>query len=182
MTNPFSSICCNEQTDLTKLIIFFASIIFVLILFKLVADFFDRRFSNNVMVQYYIISGLTAAEIAQLPVASYQRKLSGDADNSECAICISELEDGEMVRMLPNCNHVFHQECVDRWFCISGTCPVCRATVSAGEASISAPSLPDTSSSGTASAATSEVTVTSTLTSPWTSFSTSSHSDLDNMA
>jgi Ring finger domain len=177
MTDPFSSTCCKEQTNVTTVIIIFASILFVSILFKLVADFIVQRLNRDITIQYYFISRLTDAEISELPITRYQRKLS--CGTSECTICITELEDGDMVRTLPKCNHVFHRDCIDRWLYISGTCPICRTAVSAGESSINSSSLP---SSGTTSASTSEMTSTSALTSPstLTSLSTSSHSDLDN--
>ncbi|KAI4343234.1 hypothetical protein MLD38_027762 [Melastoma candidum] len=45
----------------------------------------------------------------------------------ECAICISEFNDHEMLRLLPKCDHVFHIECIDEWVSGNVTCPVCRA-------------------------------------------------------
>ncbi|PKU62453.1 E3 ubiquitin-protein ligase ATL6 [Dendrobium catenatum] len=45
----------------------------------------------------------------------------------ECAICLNEFEDDETIRLLPECDHVFHQECVDAWLETHVTCPVCRA-------------------------------------------------------
>ncbi|CAN6289508.1 unnamed protein product [Urochloa humidicola] len=47
----------------------------------------------------------------------------------ECAVCISELRDGDTGRILPRCGHRFHAECVDRWFRSHVTCPLCRAVV-----------------------------------------------------
>ncbi|KAH0453248.1 hypothetical protein IEQ34_017572 [Dendrobium chrysotoxum] len=44
----------------------------------------------------------------------------------ECAICLNEFEDDETIRLLPECDHVFHQECVDAWLGTHVTCPVCR--------------------------------------------------------
>ncbi|XP_020688539.2 E3 ubiquitin-protein ligase ATL6-like [Dendrobium catenatum] len=45
----------------------------------------------------------------------------------ECAICLNEFEDDETIRLLPECDHVFHQECVDAWLETHVTCPVCSA-------------------------------------------------------
>uniref|UniRef100_A0A0E0L1I2 RING-type E3 ubiquitin transferase n=1 Tax=Oryza punctata TaxID=4537 RepID=A0A0E0L1I2_ORYPU len=47
----------------------------------------------------------------------------------ECAICISEFADGEEGRLLPRCGHRFHARCVDMWFQLHSTCPLCRAGV-----------------------------------------------------
>ncbi|KAL9237703.1 hypothetical protein vseg_012222 [Gypsophila vaccaria] len=47
----------------------------------------------------------------------------------ECAVCLSEFQEGEMGRMLPKCSHCFHVECIDMWFHSHDTCPLCRAPV-----------------------------------------------------
>ncbi|KAK8581882.1 hypothetical protein V6N12_072088 [Hibiscus sabdariffa] len=52
-----------------------------------------------------------------------------------CAVCLSQLKEGEEVRELRNCCHVFHGDCIDRWVDYDGeddgnnhkTCPLCRA-------------------------------------------------------
>lgn len=47
---------------------------------------------------------------------------------AECAICLSEFIDGERVRVLPNCGHGFHANCVEEWIVARSSCPTCRAT------------------------------------------------------
>ncbi|KAL6838646.1 hypothetical protein ACP4OV_031360 [Aristida adscensionis] len=80
--------------------------------------------------------GLDASALAALPVTAYRKDGGSTSSNSaaaagatDCAVCLSELADGEKVRALPSCGHVFHVECVDAWLWSRTTCPVCRADV-----------------------------------------------------
>lgn len=79
--------------------------------------------------------GLEPSVIAALPVFVYKRegRHEGDAD-VECAVCLSVLEDEEMARLLPNCKHNFHVECIDTWLNSHSTCPICRTEAEPGPA------------------------------------------------
>ena len=44
-----------------------------------------------------------------------------------CSVCLSELVDGEKVRVLTACMHCFHARCVEKWLRENATCPLCRA-------------------------------------------------------
>ncbi|CAD6206960.1 unnamed protein product [Miscanthus lutarioriparius] len=45
-----------------------------------------------------------------------------------CSICLDNYGDGEVLRKLPECGHLFHRECVDPWLRHHPTCPVCRTS------------------------------------------------------
>ncbi|KNC96582.1 uncharacterized protein SPPG_08166 [Spizellomyces punctatus DAOM BR117] len=47
------------------------------------------------------------------------------AAHSECSICQDDYTEGEEVVALP-CKHLFHQQCIESWLEVNGTCPVCR--------------------------------------------------------
>ncbi|GLJ32506.1 hypothetical protein SUGI_0654150 [Cryptomeria japonica] len=68
--------------------------------------------------------GLHRQVIEALPVSQYKSH-----DGHQCSVCLSEYGDSEIVKLLPNCNHYFHKECIDKWFLSHSSCPVCRTTV-----------------------------------------------------
>ncbi|XP_072999770.1 E3 ubiquitin-protein ligase ATL41-like [Typha latifolia] len=76
--------------------------------------------------------GLDPAIIASLPTFAYQKGTTTsdvkeeEESSKECVVCLSVLEDEEKVRQLPNCKHVFHVGCIDKWLHENSTCPVCR--------------------------------------------------------
>ncbi|MFS8012243.1 putative transcription factor C2H2 family [Helianthus anomalus] len=45
---------------------------------------------------------------------------------SSCSICLADYVATDMVRLLPECGHLFHVECIDTWLKVHRTCPVCR--------------------------------------------------------
>uniref|UniRef100_A0A0E0LCB2 RING-type E3 ubiquitin transferase n=1 Tax=Oryza punctata TaxID=4537 RepID=A0A0E0LCB2_ORYPU len=51
----------------------------------------------------------------------------------ECAVCLGAVRDGEMVRRLPACGHVYHAGCIDRWLAAHRTCPLCRRELDPGK-------------------------------------------------
>ncbi|XP_078151797.1 uncharacterized protein LOC144547061 [Carex rostrata] len=81
--------------------------------------------------------GLDRTAISSIPSFQYQKVEADSSENStpstasvDCAVCLSLLEEGEVVRMLPECRHVFHVACIDKWLASNASCPVCRAEVS----------------------------------------------------
>lgn len=75
--------------------------------------------------------GLDKSVVEALPLVGYPlvKGLDGGKDLTECAVCLSDFDEEENVRLLPKCGHVFHQDCIDMWFHSHSTCPLCRASL-----------------------------------------------------
>ncbi|BAH93561.1 Os06g0534900 [Oryza sativa Japonica Group] len=65
-----------------------------------------------------------AGGIGVLPAFAYEP--GGGGGGVLCAVCLEDLRGGEMVRRLPACGHLFHEDCVDVWLRVRRTCPLCR--------------------------------------------------------
>lgn len=72
--------------------------------------------------------GLNPSFLNSIPVISFDPK--DFKEGLECAVCLSELGEGEKTRILPKCSHGFHVECIDMWFHSHSSCPICRNPVS----------------------------------------------------
>ncbi|KAK1271978.1 RING-H2 finger protein ATL70 [Acorus gramineus] len=51
-----------------------------------------------------------------------------DSTASCCSICLADYKDSDVLRVLPDCGHLFHMKCVDAWLRLHPTCPVCRSS------------------------------------------------------
>ncbi|XP_060188915.1 E3 ubiquitin-protein ligase ATL41-like [Lycium barbarum] len=71
-------------------------------------------------------TGLDPSIIASLPIFIFKQNDHIENNSIECTVCLSILENEETVRTLPNCKHIFHAECIDKWLGSHSTCPICR--------------------------------------------------------
>ncbi|KAG8057073.1 hypothetical protein GUJ93_ZPchr0002g26828 [Zizania palustris] len=77
-------------------------------------------------VWYIRTVGLDEATIASIATAEYR---GGVGWGGDCAVCLGEFRDGELVRLLPRCSHPFHAPCIDTWLRAHVNCPLCRSAV-----------------------------------------------------
>ncbi|BAT97821.1 hypothetical protein LR48_Vigan07g156600 [Vigna angularis] len=71
--------------------------------------------------------GLDPSVLKSFPVLVFQPE--NFKEGLECAICLSEIIEGEKARLFPKCNHGFHVDCIDMWFHSHSTFPLCRNPV-----------------------------------------------------
>ncbi|PWA54353.1 Zinc finger, RING/FYVE/PHD-type [Artemisia annua] len=79
-------------------------------------------------IWYITTIGLQPAVINSIKVVKFE-KVDGMIEKSTCSVCLSEFEHGESLRLLPQCNHLFHIRCIDTWLLSHKNCPLCRAAV-----------------------------------------------------
>jgi Ring finger domain len=110
------------------LLVFLASAFFFLTISRLIKEFFSRNHARNAVAarwyQHGLLfgggrDGLSLSCIAAIPTYTYQREIKHGGGSrggwAQCAICLSFLEEGEIVRQLPQCKYLFHIECIDKW-------------------------------------------------------------------
>ncbi|KAF8654374.1 hypothetical protein HU200_061554 [Digitaria exilis] len=101
---------------------------------------YNRRHHRHVLGFTYAsrssrraLRGLDRAVLESFPTMAYAdvKAHKGGGPPLECAVCLSEFDDGETLRLLlPTCAHAFHVDCIDAWLASHVTCPVCRAVLS----------------------------------------------------
>jgi len=67
-------------------------------------------------------------------VLSFDEKIEGMpelCDGDVCTTCLCDYVEGDEVRWIPQCAHIFHKSCIDEWLqSQSVSCPICRLELS----------------------------------------------------
>ncbi|KAJ4705418.1 RING-H2 finger protein [Melia azedarach] len=79
---------------------------------------------------FVIEVGLDEGTIKSYPKLQYSESKLQKKDSTAmcCSICLADYKSSDMLRLLPDCNHMFHVKCVDPWLRLHPTCPVCRTS------------------------------------------------------
>ncbi|GJZ55093.1 zinc finger, RING/FYVE/PHD-type containing protein [Tanacetum coccineum] len=70
--------------------------------------------------------------VVNVTISEYSVDQEDDAEEAkrgECAVCLDGFKDGDKCRMLRNCKHSFHVNCIDLWLINTAVCPICRTSV-----------------------------------------------------
>ncbi|KAI3997731.1 hypothetical protein MKX01_011806 [Papaver californicum] len=94
----------------------------------------QRRISGHVNDNFTAPTSTTKGGLALKVIETFPVFACSDIKNTnervvECAVCLGEYEDEDMLRLLPICRHVFHCQCIDAWLVSHSTCPVCRSNI-----------------------------------------------------
>ncbi|KAG6530214.1 RING-H2 finger protein ATL16-like [Zingiber officinale] len=88
-----------------------------------------RRLRDNFLMLSMGARGLAASEIRRIPTFQYRKESGAGGGVGDCAVCLGEFREEETIRLLPDCFHVFHVDCIDTWLHSNANCPLCRATI-----------------------------------------------------
>ncbi|KAK7268557.1 hypothetical protein RIF29_21258 [Crotalaria pallida] len=81
-----------------------------------------------VMDQEAIVNHYPVLLYSQAKLDNKKLDHSCSSSTLSCSICLADYKDSdsELLRLLPDCGHFFHKECVDMWLRLNMSCPVCR--------------------------------------------------------
>lgn len=70
--------------------------------------------------------------------SSLRQEVLGENADDNCSVCTEPMVQGDIIRVVPNCAHKFHVDCIDPWLRDHNTCPNCRGpvVVAPGEAPV----------------------------------------------
>lgn len=75
--------------------------------------------------------GLDESVIREIPTFQFIRgEGGGDQSVYGCVVCLTEFQEQDVLKVLPNCNHAFHLDCIDIWLQSNANCPLCRSSIS----------------------------------------------------
>nr|XP_018625404.1 RING-H2 finger protein ATL16-like isoform X2 [Nicotiana tomentosiformis] len=99
----------------------------------------NRRVEDPLMVYSPGVEnrGLDESVIRSIPLFKYKKREEKDGalgesttTTCECAVCLNEFQENEKLRIIPNCAHIFHIDCIDVWLQNNANCPLCRNSIS----------------------------------------------------
>ncbi|PWA59264.1 zinc finger, RING/FYVE/PHD-type [Artemisia annua] len=76
-------------------------------------------------------TGVNNRVLATIPAFVFSDDMvpnKSDTNASCCSICLVDYKAADVVRLLPECGHLFHRQCIDPWLKVRPTCPVCRSS------------------------------------------------------
>lgn len=121
-----------------SLVLLFVGIaVLIIIHVCIVGRAFGRGYGNGATAQRGG-PGMSQDELKKLPCFEFKAVAQEKASDSplDCAVCLENYKKGDSCRLLPNCNHLFHSQCIDSWLLKTPICPICRTCASSPKISM----------------------------------------------
>lgn len=123
----------NEMEFIVSVVLLFVGIAVLVIIHACIAgrDFWRGNQGNNMGQRSSNGMGrMSTGDLERLPCFDYDYKAAEKGSSSvDCAVCLENFKMGDKCRLLPNCRHSFHVQCIDSWLLKTPICPICRTCV-----------------------------------------------------
>ena len=83
---------------------------------------------NNQDLRAHNNEGLNFHELNRLKQMKFDKN-EANIRNKTCSICLNDFVDNENLIKLPECDHLFHNECIIDWLKMHLICPYCRCDI-----------------------------------------------------
>lgn len=124
---------------ISVILLFVGITVLVLIHVCIVGRAFRRRYENDQDMVAARISRSSSnrngskvianEDLKDLPCFEFKATERGETSSADCVVCLENFNVGDKCRLLPNCKHSFHSQCIDSWLVKTPICPICRTSV-----------------------------------------------------
>lgn len=103
-----------------------------------ISNMLNQLLSGTVIRDFLGQNVVVAPTTQQIEQSSTLENLPSTLEDN-CTICQDSMEEGQQVRRLQHCHHVFHKTCIDTWFRSNVHCPTCRHDIRETSTAINVP-------------------------------------------
>ncbi|XP_021292442.1 RING-H2 finger protein ATL56-like [Herrania umbratica] len=111
-------------------LLFVGVAVLVVIHVCIVGRAFRREFEDGGLVQISSnnrAKKMSDEDLKKLPSFDYKAAEKGSSP-VDCVVCLENFRKGDKCKLLPNCRHSFHAQCIDSWLLKTSICPICRTS------------------------------------------------------
>ncbi|XVE57116.1 hypothetical protein DITRI_Ditri04bG0065800 [Diplodiscus trichospermus] len=114
-------------------LLFVGIVVLVVIHICIVRRAFRRGYEDGSMQLVQISrneskKNMSAEDLNMLPTFDYKAADEKGSSPLDCVVCLENFRKGDKCRLLPNCSHSFHSQCIDSWLLKTPICPICRTS------------------------------------------------------
>ncbi|KAI8000877.1 RING-H2 finger protein ATL74 [Camellia lanceoleosa] len=106
------------------------------------SSFFNESEAGLGVAPPVIAQGLDPLVVESFPVLTFPIDGEVGFDITDCHICLEDFLQGDNVRVLPACRHIYHIDCIQTWLTRDTQCPDCRYDYATWELESMPPDLP----------------------------------------
>ncbi|XWS60718.1 hypothetical protein CRYUN_Cryun07bG0059800 [Craigia yunnanensis] len=113
-----------------SVILLFVGIVVLVVIHICIVERASRgRYEDGSMVQISSngTKKMLPEDLKMLPTFDY-KAAEKESSPVDCVVCLENFSKGDKCKLLPNCKHSFHSQCIDSWLLKTPICPICRTS------------------------------------------------------